>query len=96
MRKKNVTSIVVLVVAFMVLNVNFVSCKNMTRNGYAWFEDHDQNHYQGHHHHALYGGHDHDQYPLQIRRKMEEGGGPDLDIKCSWESCNLLKQDCDS
>lgn len=57
--------------------------------------DHHQDHYLGHHHHVLYGGHDH-HYPVQISKKMEEGGAPDLDIKCSWESCDLVKQDCDS
>lgn len=100
MRKKNVISIVVLVVAFMVLNANFVSCKNiMTRNRHVRFDlhvhGHHQDHYHGRHHHALYGGYDH-QYPVRTRKKKEEGGAHGLDLKCPWDSCDLIEQDCHS
>ncbi|KAF3432350.1 hypothetical protein FNV43_RR27090 [Rhamnella rubrinervis] len=96
MRKKNVISIVVLIVAFMVLNAKFVSYKNMTRNGYVGFDlyghDHHQDHYPSHHYHTL-NGRDH-QYPAQIRKNMEDGA-PHLDNKCQWEPCNFFKQDCE-
>ncbi|KAF3430986.1 hypothetical protein FNV43_RR25716 [Rhamnella rubrinervis] len=92
MSKKQISNLVALAVAIILMSDYFVSCENTNIGDFG------SDHHRRHHNDGMNVKEGHDLAPAHHHngsRKMEAGGVIRPNSGCPWEICNFFGEDCD-